>query len=133
MPDRKRIRYVRVRCSPARIIDAGEDPPDAQAAVSSRRLDPLATVGAAIVLGLVFCAIFAPVLTPYTPTEQDLGNELDGPSATHLLGTDHLGRDVFTRILYGTRYALAIAVFVVSLETLIGVSLGLASGYYRGR
>lgn len=97
------------------------------------RSNTLATVGFAIVAGLVFVALFAPMLAPYDPSAQDLGNTLASPSADHLLGTDNTGRDILSRIIFGTRYALAIAVVVVTLETLIGVSLGLVAGYYKGR
>lgn len=97
------------------------------------RSDQLATAGALIVLGLVFVAVFAPILAPYDPSAQDLNNTLAGPSADHLLGTDNTGRDILSRIIFGTRYALAIALVVVTLETLVGVSLGLVAGYYKGR
>ncbi|WP_435066430.1 ABC transporter permease [Haloplanus sp. C73] len=97
------------------------------------RSNPLSTVGFAIVMGLVVVAIFAPVIAPYEPSSQDLGNTLASPSADHPMGTDSTGRDIFSRIVFGTRYALAIALVVVTLETVIGVSLGLVAGYYKGR
>jgi len=97
------------------------------------RANPLSTVGFCIVLGLIFVAIFAPVLAPYSPSAQDLGDTLAPPSADHPFGTDNTGRDIFSRIVFGTRYAIAIAVVVVTLETVVGVSLGLVAGYYRGR
>lgn len=97
------------------------------------RSNHLATAGFLIVLGLVFVAIFAPFLAPYDPSAQDLDSTLAPPSADHPLGTDNTGRDILSRIIFGTRYALAIALVVVTLETLIGVSLGLIAGYYKGR
>jgi len=97
------------------------------------RSNQLATAGFLIVLGLVFVAIFAPFLAPYDPSAQDLDSTLAPPSADHPLGTDNTGRDILSRIIFGTRYALAIALVVVTLETLIGVSLGLVAGYYKGR
>jgi len=97
------------------------------------RANPLSTVGFCIVLGLVFVAVFAPVLAPHPPSSQNLENALAPPSADHPFGTDNTGRDILSRIIFGTRYAIAIAVVVVTLETIIGVGLGLVAGYYKGR
>lgn len=97
------------------------------------RSDSLVTAGSLIVAGLIVVAIFAPVLAPYPPHAQNLQNELAPPSAAHPFGTDNTGRDILSRIIFGTRYALAIALVVVALETVIGVNLGLVAGYYRGR
>jgi peptide/nickel transport system permease protein len=93
----------------------------------------MATAGFLIVLGLIIVAVFAPLLAPYPPHAQDLQNTLAPPSLEHPFGTDNTGRDILSRIIFGTRYALAIAVVVISLETVIGVSLGLVAGYYRGK
>jgi peptide/nickel transport system permease protein len=93
----------------------------------------MATAGFLIVSGLILVAILAPVLAPHPPDAQDLQNTLAPPSAEHPFGTDNTGRDILSRIIFGTRYALAIAIVVITLETLIGVSLGLAAGYYRGK
>jgi peptide/nickel transport system permease protein len=95
--------------------------------------NPLSLVGFCIVLSLVFVAIFAPFLAPYDPSAQQLDNTLAPPSADHPFGTDNTGRDILSRIIFGTRYAIAIAVVVVTLETVIGVSLGLVAGYYKGK
>jgi peptide/nickel transport system permease protein len=95
--------------------------------------NPLSLVGFVLVLSLVFVAIFAPVLAPYEPSAQQLDNALAPPSADHPFGTDNTGRDILSRIIFGTRYAIAIAVVVVTLETVVGVSLGLVAGYYKGR
>lgn len=95
--------------------------------------NPLSLVGFCIVLGLVLVAIFAPVLAPYEPSAQQLDNTLAPPSADHPFGTDNTGRDILSRIIFGTRYAIAIAVVVVTLETVVGVSLGLVAGYYKGK
>lgn len=97
------------------------------------RSNPLSTVGFFIVLSLIFVAIFAPVLAPYSPSSQELDNTLAPPSADHPFGTDNTGRDILSRIIFGTRYAIAIAVVVVTLETIIGVGLGLVAGYYKGK
>jgi len=97
------------------------------------RSNSMATVGFLIVSALVVVAILAPVLAPHPPDAQNLQNTLAPPSAEHPFGTDNTGRDVLSRIIFGTRYALAIAIVVITLETLIGVSLGLVAGYYRGK
>lgn len=97
------------------------------------RSNSMATVGFLIVALLVIVAIFAPLIAPYQPQAQNLQNALADPSLQHPFGTDKTGRDILSRVIYGTRYALAIAVVVIVLETIIGVSLGLVAGYYRGK
>jgi peptide/nickel transport system permease protein len=85
------------------------------------------------VLGLVlFCAIFADVLAPYKPNEQDYLALTEPPSAAHPLGTDDLGRDVLSRIIYGTRVSLQVGVIAVGIAVTVGVSLGLLAGYAGG-
>lgn len=97
------------------------------------RRNQLAMVGAAIVLVLLVTAIFAPWIAPYDPAEQNFEALLEPPSWKHWFGTDDLGRDVFSRVVYGTRYALLIGVAVVAIEAGIGAFLGFASGYFGGR
>lgn len=99
-----------------------------------RRLlrSPSAVAGMIIVTLLLLAAIFAPLLTPYDPVKQSLREVLQAPSATHPLGTDQLGRDILARILYGARLTLFIGAFAVGVGMLIGVPLGVISGYYRG-
>lgn len=89
-----------------------------------------ALLGAGILVLLALVAVLAPLLTPYDPTQQDLAVAFDGPSLAHPLGTDQLGRDILARIMYGGRYTLLIGVLAVSLSTVIGVPLGLVSGYF---
>jgi len=85
------------------------------------------------ILGLVvFCAIFAEVLAPYNPNEQDYLALTEAPSKEHLLGTDDLGRDVLSRIIYGSRVSLQVGVIAVGIAVTIGVSLGLLAGYAGG-
>ena len=79
---------------------------------------------------LILAGIFAPLLTPFDPVRQDLRSVLQPPSATHLLGTDNLGRDVLARIMFGGRYTLLIGVVAVAIAAIIGVPIGLISGYY---
>ena len=105
----------------------------------------IAMVGLGIVLFWVFVAIFAPLLTPYTPLEQDWKSPNQGPSSAHILGTDELGRDLWSRLIYGARVVLIIlpisekywvpggtAILGVFVALLVGTTLGLVSGYYGG-
>lgn len=89
-------------------------------------------VGAVFVGLIVFGAVFAPHLTPYTPVEQDLFNRLAAPSMAHPMGTDQLGRDILTRILFGARISLRIAVTVVAITLTIGTTVGVIAGYAGG-
>ena len=88
--------------------------------------------GMAVLLVFIIVAIFAPFLAPYDPYEPILGKGLLGPSKEHLLGTDALGRDTLSRIIYGSRTSLMIGLIVVFAAAIIGVSLGLVAGYYGG-
>lgn len=89
----------------------------------------LALVGAAIIGIIVFCAIFAPLIAPYDPAEQNLRERLQTPSIQHPFGTDDLGRDIFSRVVYGSRISLSIGICVVCITALFGTVLGLLSGY----
>lgn len=88
--------------------------------------------GVGILLLLVLVAIFAPVLTPYDPYTQNYSNTLQPPSLTHPFGTDNFGRDVFTRVLFGTRIDLRVGIIAVIAPFIIGILLGTLSGYYGG-
>ena len=99
--------------------------------------NPTAIAGAVIVLIFVIAAIFAPAIAPYGPLDQNLsllkeGGVPPGPSLHHLLGVDLLGRDVFTRILYGARFSLLIGVVSVTIGLTVGLVLGLVAGYIGG-
>ena len=89
-------------------------------------------LGGAIILIMVLAAVFAPYVTPYDPIRLDIRSRFQPPSATHWFGTDQYGRDVFTRVLYGARYDLLIAVLAVALAAGVGTPLGLLAGYFRG-
>ena len=93
---------------------------------------PTAMLGLVIVLAWVFIAIFAPNLTSYTPLEQDYKSINKGPSAEHTLGTDTLGRDVWSRVAYGARTILSLGPISVFVAFLVGLALGLPAGYYGG-
>ncbi len=86
------------------------------------------------VLGVVACAaLFAPLISPYDPLAVDPANQFAYPDAQHLLGTDLFGRDVFSRVLYGSRVSLSVGFLAVLIACVPGVALGLAAGYFRGR
>jgi peptide/nickel transport system permease protein len=93
----------------------------------------LAAVGLGIIALLIICAATAPWIAPYDPTRQRLLEALQGPSAEHWLGTDENGRDVLSRILYGTRISLAAGIFSVSIALILGITTGLLSGYFGGK
>ena len=92
----------------------------------------LVLIGIIILFLLLFIAIFAPLLAPYPPNTPVLKEALQNPSSHHWLGTDALGRDIFSRILWGSRTSLEIGLIVVALASSIGVILGLLAGYYGG-
>jgi peptide/nickel transport system permease protein len=102
--------------------------------VYARRLvqTPLARLALVIVGALVLMAVLADVLAPYDPIKQNLNRSLEAPSADHWLGTDELGRDVLTRVLYGARISLQVGVLAVGFALLLGTLLGLLAGYLPG-
>lgn len=89
-------------------------------------------LGLGIVIFMSLASIFAPVLAPYPPNAEHLENILEGPSLRFLLGTDRLGRDVLSRLLYGGRISLWVGFVAVGISIAIGSVLGLISGYFRG-
>jgi len=106
-------------------------------AIKSRRVrrflkNRLAVIGLAVVALIVLLAILAPVIAPHNPLLHNYDELLLSPSFEHLMGTDDLGRDIFSRVIHGTRYALLIGVAVVVLELLVGATLGFIAGYFGG-
>ena len=93
---------------------------------------PLGAMGFFIVLAFMLMVVFAPIITPYGFAEQDIPSMLQGPSRAHLLGTDHLGRDLLSRLIYGSRIALSVALPAVSVALTAGLTLGLIAGYAGG-
>lgn len=91
----------------------------------------LCVVGVASLLLVVVVALLAPVLTAYDPIKVDPRSMLAEPSVVHLFGTDHFGRDLYTRVLFGTRISLRIGTIVTLLTGVLGAVIGLASGYFR--
>lgn len=100
-----------------------------------RRLarDKTALFGALLIVGLILAALLAPILAthPADVAEFHPAERLKGPSATHLLGTDRMGSDIYSRLLFGARITIVIALIAVGTSVLIGVPLGLLAGYYR--
>ncbi|WP_330332425.1 ABC transporter permease [Streptomyces sp. NBC_00536] len=90
----------------------------------------LAVVGLALVLGLFLVAIFAPLIAPHDPYAQDLTNTLQAPGGDNLLGTDSLGRDQLSRIIYGSRIAVIVGLASIFLACAIGVVIGAIAGYF---
>jgi peptide/nickel transport system permease protein len=91
--------------------------------------DPLGLLGLILVIIVIGAALFANVISPYDPAKIDVLNKLQGPSAAHWLGTDQLGRDTLSRIIYGARVAMGIAVFSIGIGAFIGLILGMLAGY----
>ena len=102
-------------------------------ALRQLRRSRLALPGLAIVLVFVLCGVFAPLIAPYDPYHNDLMNVLMPPSSEHWFGTDELGRDLFSRVLYGARISLIEGVVSVALAMMAGVPIGIVSGYAGGR
>lgn len=92
----------------------------------------MAAAGLAIVAILALAAVFAPLLTPYDPYKPDLANTSAAPSLSHPFGTDELGRDLFTRIVYGARISLMIGVIPALIAQAVGAAVGIVSGYCGG-
>ncbi len=97
------------------------------------RRNKLAAFSGVLLALLVLCAVFAPVLTPYDAVTGDIAQRLKPPSAAHWLGTDEMGRDVLTRLLYGARVSLAVGVVPTLASMIIGAALGMAAGYLGGK
>ena len=97
------------------------------------RRNKLALFGALIILSLAVVAIIAPLIAPFNPNQQDILHRLEPPSRQHPLGTDDLGRDLFSRVIYGTRVSLLVGFVAVGIAIMLGTLLGLLSGYFGGR
>jgi len=93
---------------------------------------PLGVVGFAIVLAFVIAVLFAPLIAPYDYARQDIPNRMQGPSTSYWLGTDHIGRDIFSRLVYGSRIAFGTAIPSVGIALVAGIFLGLIAGYVGG-
>jgi peptide/nickel transport system permease protein len=98
----------------------------------SLRRNQLALAGGVVVVFVAVLALLAPVIAPMDPNRPDVKKILDSPSGRHPLGTDQLGRDVLSRMLYGARVSLAVGFVSVGIATVIGIALGSAAGYHGG-
>lgn len=118
------------------IEDAPAVPIPATFKISRRRRRPVsftAWVGAAMLGAVVAVTLLVPLLVTYDPTQTDLANSLQPPSAAHPLGTDNFGRDILTRLLYGARVDLQIGIIPTGVTFLIGLIIGTIAGFYGGR
>lgn len=88
-------------------------------------------IGLVIVLALVLVALIGPYLTPYGPEEMEVLNRLKGPTAAHWMGTDNLGRDIATRVVYGARISMGVGVSVAVIASFLGLIVGIYSAYYE--
>lgn len=102
------------------------------AAIRRLRKNKTAMFGLLVFVLLALSAIFAPFLTQYGYAEMDLKSAFQGPSAAHWFGTDDLGRDIYTRILYGGRYSLTIGIISVGFALVVGIIIGTIAGYFGG-
>lgn len=93
----------------------------------------MALGGAIFIITILIFALFAPAIAPHNPSDIDTGNILNAPSGDHIFGTDTLGRDIFSRIVYGSRISISIGFIAVGIAVMIGVLLGSIAGYYGGR
>ena len=91
--------------------------------------DPLGLIGLCLVTLMVISALGAPIFAPYDPIQLNIMERLQGPSVNHLLGTDQLGRDLFSRVLFGGQVALKVAFLTIGLALIVGIVLGLIAGY----
>lgn len=96
------------------------------------RKNPLAIFGIIIIVILIVISIFAPLISPYDPVKINLPQRLQAPSWQHLMGTDELGRDILSRVIYGSRVSLKIGIIVIGIAVFIGTFFGLISGYFGG-
>ncbi|MCY4744692.1 ABC transporter permease [Pelomonas sp. UHG3] len=107
----------------------------ADASATARKLlaNPLTAIGMAVIALLVLVALFAPWIATHDPLRQDLAAALQPPSSAHWFGTDEFGRDVFSRLVHGTRITLFIVVLVTVVVGPLGMGIGVVSGYFGGR
>lgn len=95
--------------------------------------NPLSMTGLVVILSFAIVALLAPYLAPYDPTKIDVYNILSPPNSSHIFGTDELGRDVFSRMLWGSRASLKVGFMAVGIAISIGIIVGAIAGYYGGR
>ena len=113
------------------VVVAAAAPGRARAVARAARHDPLVSIAALVALGWIAIAICAPLLAPDDPLRQT-PQLLAAPSSAHLFGTDELGRDVLSRVIYGARVSVPIALAIVAISSLIGSTVGALAGYFGG-
>ncbi|MCC8076769.1 MAG: ABC transporter permease [Oscillospiraceae bacterium] len=120
-----------VKAMPGKISDLGVKK-QTQIGLTVRRVarGPISVLCFVVIMLIVVVAVLAPVLAPYGYEEMDLFNILAGPSKSHLCGTDELGRDVLSRLIYGARNSLLIGLFTTVISCAVGIPLGLIAGYF---
>jgi len=94
---------------------------------------PRIIIGFCVIIGFLSCALFAPWISPYDPLKINLRAKYLKPSPEHWIGTDYIGRDIFSRLIWGTRVSLYTAVFSIGIATVIGILLGVTAGYFGGK
>ncbi|MDR5701855.1 ABC transporter permease [Agromyces aerolatus] len=120
------------------MLESPAEPPTAALPVGKRRISWRLIVPAVLLALIVTAAVFAPLIAPYAPNAQNLSARLlppfwqSGGTVAHLLGTDDLGRDILTRILYGAQVSLSVGAIAVVCRLVVGVLIGLVAGYYAG-
>ena len=118
--------------APSSEAQAPVGPPRAQAPRRRQKLPGTLVVGISIVLAVIVLALLGPLLSPFPYDQTHVADRFQPPNATYLLGTDEFGRDVLSRTLYGTRLSLLLGFSAMLTSMVLGVPLGLVSGYYRG-
>lgn len=103
-----------------------------QRAWNSFKRNKSALIGLIMIIGLVILAVFAPWIAPHDPLEQSVINKFKPPSAENLLGTDNYGRDIMSRIIWGTRVALEVGIYSVIIGAVIGITIGVVAAYFGG-
>lgn len=123
-----------VASAESRSLESQSVQSQSQIAIVWRQLsrNPMAMTGGAIVLLLILIALAAPVVAPYDPLQQNFQEALVPPSSSHLFGTDDVGRDLFSRVVYGARISLRVGLVAVAIGGGIGALLGILAGFYAG-
>ena len=97
-----------------------------------RKIPKKVIICSCVLLLLIIIVIFAPLIAPYDPEYGEINDRLQGPSVQYWCGTDHMGRDIFSRILYGSQVSLFVGITVILITGVIGITIGVLSGYYGG-
>ena len=100
--------------------------------IRNLRHNPVVVIGLIVVLFWILLSIFAPVIAPFTPLEQNVRDRLQAPSSAHWMGTDELGRDIYTRVLYGGRITIPAGLAVIIIDGILGTIIGALAGYFGG-